>query len=93
MVNDDALRWLAQPAAEPFDIVFVDPPFDTQLQQATLAALAAGGWLVPGARVYVEQPKGQPLPQTPPDWTLHRDKIAGEVRYLLYHLPSVEAES
>ncbi|SIO12083.1 16S rRNA m(2)G-966 methyltransferase [Sulfurivirga caldicuralii] len=93
VVNTDALRWLRQPAAHVFDIVFIDPPFDAALQQVALDALEENGWLAPGARVYVEQPRGQALPQVPPDWALHRDKIAGEVRYLLYHLPTTDTDA
>ena len=93
VITTDALRWLAQPASRAFDIVFIDPPFDAQLQPAALEALSSNDWLAPGAVVYVEQPKRQPLPQVPEDWTLHRDKIAGEVRYLLYHLPAEDADT
>ena len=84
VVQDDALRFLDS-AAEPFDGVFVDPPFDAQLQQAVVDRLAHG-WIRPGGWVYVEQPKKQPLPQVPDTWTVHRDKTAGEVRYLLYQV-------
>lgn len=93
VVTTDALRWLQQQAVQSFDIVFIDPPFDAALQQAALDALAENGWLAPDARVYVEQPRGQALPQVPENWRLHRDKIAGEVRYLLYHLPTTDTDA
>lgn len=88
LVRADALRYL-EGWAEPFDIVFVDPPFDAQLQQAVVDRLSAG-WIRPGGWVYVEQPRAQVLPRVPDHWALHRDKAAGEVRYLLYQ--SGEAE-
>ena len=84
VVQEDALRFL-DGAPESFDGVFVDPPFDAQLQQAVVERLAQG-WVKPGGWVYVEQPKKQPLPQVPVHWQLHRDKVAGEVRYLLYQV-------
>lgn len=88
LVQADTLRYL-EGQAEPFDIVFVDPPFDTQLQQAVVERLSAG-WVKPGGWVYVEQPRRQVLPQVPDHWSLHRDKAAGEVRYLLYHTGEAE---
>lgn len=50
--RDDALAFLAGPPA-PSDIVFVDPPFDTDLVDAVLERLGRG-WLNEGAFVYVE---------------------------------------
>lgn len=85
VVQGDALRYLAQPP-QPFDGVFIDPSFAAQLQQPVIDLLAQGAWLKPEGWVYVEQPKKQPLPQVPEHWELHRDKQAGEVRYLLYRV-------
>ena len=80
---EDAARFLAQPA-EPFDVAFVDPPFGAGLWDEALARLDAG-WLAPGAMVYVESPRGQPI-AVPPRWTLHREGHAGEVGFALYRL-------
>lgn len=88
LVHTDTLRYLGG-APEPFDIIFVDPPFAEQLQQAVVERLAAG-WVRPGGWVYVEQPRAQALPQVPDHWSLHRDKAAGQVRYLLYHTGEAE---
>jgi 16S rRNA (guanine966-N2)-methyltransferase len=88
VVQADALHYLAS-TPRPFDIVFVDPPFDARLQQTVVARLSAG-WVKPGGWVYVEQPKKQPLPRVPEHWQLYRDKTAGQVRYLLYHTGEAE---
>ncbi len=88
VVRADTLRWL-EGRAEPFDIVFVDPPFDERLQQAVVERLTAG-WIRSGGWVYVEQPRAQTLPQVPSGWALHRDRVAGEVRYLLYRVGEIE---
>jgi len=63
VVQADALAWMARSAganlnaaaaAQPFDLVFLDPPFDEALFQPALVAavrcVASGGW------VYVEAP-------------------------------------
>ena len=80
----DALGWLARhPGEVKFDVVFVDPPYDTQLLAAALAALAVQPALAPGARVYVEHRAREPLPQLPAGWQNVREGRAGEVGYHL----------
>ena len=81
VVCDEAARFLAQPA-RPFDVAFVDPPFGAGLWDETLAALA-GGWLAPGAMVYVESPREQVI-GVPAGWVQHREGCAGEVQFALY---------
>jgi 16S rRNA (guanine966-N2)-methyltransferase len=79
----DALAWLAAAdAASPFDIVFLDPPYDAGLLGPAAAALA--GRLAADARVYVERRVREPLPPLPPDWQELRAGRAGEVGYHLF---------
>src|SRR4051812_2402971 len=55
VVCRDALGWLVQSAGgAPFDIVFLDPPYDAGLWSEAAAALVRGALLAPDARVYVE---------------------------------------
>lgn len=81
VAQDDALRWLARPAAARFDIAFVDPPFAAGLWNQVLAALPAH--LSAEAWLYVEAPHDA-APALPPDWRAHRDGATREVRYALY---------
>lgn len=75
----DALMYLrGEPA--PFDIVFLDPPFGEGLLQPA-CELLAGGRLNPGARVYLEAPREEGLPELPGHWRWLREKTAGEVAY------------
>jgi 16S rRNA (guanine966-N2)-methyltransferase len=87
----DALKWLAAgrpPEMPPFEIVFLDPPFDQALWSSAIAALERGAWLAPSALVYLERPA-----RTMDDlslglsshWQLWREGKAGEVGYDLYH--------
>lgn len=78
----DALRLLARPA-RPFDLVFLDPPFDSELAAHAAAALEAGGWLAAGALVYLELPARAPLPALPATWRLIKSGRAGDVGYHL----------
>ncbi|NCT67962.1 MAG: 16S rRNA (guanine(966)-N(2))-methyltransferase RsmD [Rhodanobacteraceae bacterium] len=82
VVEADAAAFLAGPA-EPFDLVFLDPPFGANLWAATAQKLEQGGWLRAGAFVYVEAPVEAGF-ALPPGWAPHRESRAGAVRYALY---------
>lgn len=79
----DARRFL-EGAPQAFDIVFLDPPFAGTLLGEAAARLDAGGWLAPGALVYLECPARTGLPPLPADWQCLRSGRAGEVGYHLY---------
>ena len=84
----DALQYL-KGVPRSFDIVFLDPPFATGLLAAAAQTLAAGGWLVPGARLYAECPARPGPPPLPAAFELLKSKRAGEVGYHLYeYLPA-----
>lgn len=92
----DSLQWLArQPAPfnDPFNIVFIDPPFALNFWEPIALALENGGWLAGDAVIYLEAPRDAQL-ALPANWLLHRDKQAGQVSYRLYHrlAPDQQAE-
>jgi len=78
----DALSYL-QRDAEPFDIVFLDPPFAADSLEDLCRLLDERDWLAAGARVYLEQDHDRPLPRLPDGWTVLKQKTAGKVRYML----------
>jgi 16S rRNA (guanine966-N2)-methyltransferase len=78
----DALDWL-HGVSRPFDLVFLDPPFESGLLTPVGAQLGAGGWLAPGARIYVESPK-EAIWTAPPGWQALKSGSAGAVSYHLY---------
>lgn len=82
VIETQATDYLVGPA-QGFDIVFVDPPFASELIARTSELLETGGWLSPGALVYVEAPaKLRPLP-VPETWECLRSGTAGQVGYHL----------
>ncbi len=84
VVCADALTWLSRsPPGAAFDIVFLDPPYDSELL-ATAAAGLAASFLAPDARVYLERRANEPLPALPPSWNELRSGRAGEVGYHLF---------
>ena len=84
VVNTNTLAFLAQ-SGTPHDIIFVDPPFRKGLLEETLNLLETNGWLANNALIYVESEVENGLPPVPVSWDLHREKIAGQVAYRLYH--------
>lgn len=77
----DALMYLSGPP-EPFDVVFLDPPFGSGLLERAAARLQEG-WLAPGALVYVETGTGE-SPVLPAAWQPYREKRAGQVAFRLF---------
>jgi 16S rRNA (guanine966-N2)-methyltransferase len=67
-----------------FDIVFLDPPFDSELLADALDLLQKHARLAPGAVLYLEYPSHEAPPALPPGWTRARTKQAGEVGYDLW---------
>ncbi|KAF1718356.1 16S rRNA (guanine(966)-N(2))-methyltransferase RsmD [Pseudoxanthomonas yeongjuensis] len=88
VAHGDALAWLGRQAPASFDVAFVDPPFDADLWQPTLAALLPK--LAQSAWLYVESPPGQ-APTLPVEWALHREGHTREVRYALYRAPGLRS--
>ena len=81
----DALQFLQQPSAAPFQVVFVDPPFGMGLAERSIALLDSNNWVAENSWVYVETEKGL-TPTVPSHWQLHREKHAGQVSFRLYQV-------
>jgi 16S rRNA (guanine966-N2)-methyltransferase len=88
---EDAARFLAR-LPQPFDLVFLDPPFASNLLQQAFTKLPQG-WLADDALVYVECPSDTPLPPLPRGWSVHRSKQAGQVGYHLLRATRAEEAS
>jgi 16S rRNA (guanine966-N2)-methyltransferase len=87
---EDAARFLGR-APQPFDVVFLDPPFASALLQAAFEKLPRG-WLANDAYIYVECPADVPLPSLPMGWTVYRSKQAGQVGYHLLRATAARQE-
>ncbi len=82
VLQSSALDYLRGPA-EPFDIVFLDPPFRQGLLADTIHRLESGGWLAPRAWIYMESETGLQELLLPAGWKISRSKNAGQVSYNL----------
>lgn len=69
--------------AQPHELVLLDPPFARDLWAILAQQLEQGGWLACPAWIYVESPRAA-VPLLPPNWLVHRESQAGEVRFALY---------
>jgi 16S rRNA (guanine966-N2)-methyltransferase len=77
-----AARFLRTPA-EPFQIVFLDPPFGKDALAEYIPMLDQGNWLAVGSLVYLENERVAGVPAIPMHWELLKSKSAGEVGYHL----------
>ena len=81
VIRADALSLLLAPMYGRFDIVFIDPPFDSGLTQAALSLLDP--WLADNALLYLETALAAPQPDDA-RLVVHREGRTREVRYALY---------
>ena len=68
-------------AASPCGLVFLDPPYDEELAAPALVALAAQGWIAPGALISVELKATRDL-APPPSFTLLDERRYGKAKLI-----------
>lgn len=83
LLEADAIDWLSGCDAQSLDIVFVDPPFGSGLEQRALELLTAGDCVRSGGLVYVETAKNTGAITPGPGWEISREKCLGDVQMLL----------
>ncbi|UQX80369.1 16S rRNA (guanine(966)-N(2))-methyltransferase RsmD [Mannheimia haemolytica] len=80
VIHTDTPAYLAQKNnGEPFNIVFIDPPFHQGFVPQVLNLLAENNWLAPNAILYVETEKNHPPLELPQGWQILKEKAAGMV--------------
>ncbi len=82
IINTNVLDFLNSETSKPFDLVFIDPPFRQNLVTHTCELLEKNN-LAEQALIYVEM-EADGNQQTPSNWQLLKEKIAGQVAYRLY---------
>lgn len=70
------------PAPEPYDILFLDPPFQSNLLDQCIPLLKPYGYEKPGTRVYIEMPITHTL-NLPLHWHCIKQDKTGHVMYQL----------
>ena len=82
LVMADALSWLADNETK-LDVVFIDPPFGSGLEDKTLQALNSGDCMKPGGLAYIETNRDSSPLMMAPDWSILKEKTIGEVNMKL----------
>ena len=92
LASDVATLVLHEPpatASPPYDLAFLDPPYDVPDAdvESVLAGLAGHGWLADGALVLVERARRRSALTWPDGYEVDRDRIYGEtlVRSALWY--------
>ena len=67
----------------PFNLIFADPPYGTDLGVRALGSALDGGWLEPGGVVVLEQGAGDAMPESP-DLVLKDMRTYGETRLMIF---------
>ncbi|OGT60211.1 MAG: 16S rRNA (guanine(966)-N(2))-methyltransferase RsmD [Gammaproteobacteria bacterium RIFCSPHIGHO2_12_FULL_43_28] len=80
-----------QKPAQPFDVVFLDPPYQANLLLPSCYYLEAHGFLADPALIYLEARETIEDNELPPNWRLIKSKKAGQVAYHLVKREKVSA--
>ncbi len=82
--HQDAVHWLQSlPSEQKFDLVFLDPPFHSDLLKKAAALLVSSGRLAEDAIIYVEHSTDTDI-EVPENWVCLKQKTAGQVAYKLF---------
>lgn len=74
VVQGDTLTLLSSSPVEPFDIIFIDPPFNKEMVNQTIALLEQNQWLNNDGLIYVETEAQHGQLSIPATWSLLKEK-------------------
>jgi len=92
LISSSAIDWLESRSSDleiQYDVVFMDPPFRKDLTPLCCLLLEQKKMLAAHAMIYVETESEVTELTVPDNWTLHREKKAGQVTYRLYERAAV----
>ncbi|WP_432471566.1 16S rRNA (guanine(966)-N(2))-methyltransferase RsmD [Amphritea sp. HPY] len=87
LISGSALEWLETRSSDlegRYDVVFLDPPFHKGMTEPCCELLEAKNLLAAHAMIYVETESELSGLNVPSNWSLYREKKAGQVTYRLY---------
>lgn len=76
---------LALPRAQPFDLIFTDPPYAPGSGSAVVASIANAGWLAPGGWASIETARSDAV--EPGDLVVEATREVGRARLTLLRRP------
>ena len=85
IIEADAIKWINEEyKGVTFDLVFLDPPFMSDLVPVCCEILEKNKLLSSPCYIYIETTKKKEVLCIPENWTLLKDKVTGQVAYKLY---------
>ena len=87
--NQDSIKYLKHSRVQ-FDIVFLDPPFNSNLLDTTIDLINQNQLIRDNAWVYLEYSVHQPQPDCPQHWSLYRQTKAGDANACLFQIFSTQ---
>ena len=83
VIQVDGTKYL-QTEATQYDVVFLDPPYQSDFMEKVIPLLENNGWLANRALLYLEIENKKSLPELPQNWQKLKEKSAGDVSYYLF---------
>ena len=68
-----------------FDIIFLDPPYESGLLEQAMEKIAQFDILSPHGIMVAESPQNQTLPELPAPYGLYREYRYGKIKLTVYH--------
>lgn len=84
MTAENALRRLS-PRQDAFDVVFVDPPYESGLYEQVLLALSMSGLVAPGGIVVVEHARRYAVDPVYGPMVMKKDRLYGDTGVAYFH--------
>ena len=79
----DAISWTSKNDLSKFNLIFVDPPFNKDIEEEVLEVLASNKTLSSACKIYLEHSKFSSI-EIPSSFTILKEKNLGDVKaYLL----------
>lgn len=82
IIHTNTICWLKKNGT-PYDIIFIDPPYEIELINKTLILLNKNKWLKKNSIIYIEKNKKSFL-KVPKNWILYKKKHTSQIEYYLY---------
>lgn len=84
LIQTDSIKWLKQQSEVSYDIIFLDPPYQSRLLLPSCNLIKKNQMIKPNGYIYIETDKNFELSQLPKEWKLIKHKKASQVVYNLF---------
>lgn len=82
IIQTNTLNWLKKPRKS-YDIIFIDPPYNTKLIEKTIILLEQKKWIKNKSIIYIETKRNQPIVISQ-KFSLYKKKITSKIACYLY---------